>query len=44
LPAKLHVPIIFISIGFSVGVGVLFGLYPAWRASRLDPIEALRHD
>jgi putative ABC transport system permease protein len=44
LPAKLHVPIIFISIGFSVGVGVIFGLYPAWRASRLDPIEALRHD
>lgn len=44
LPAKLHVPIIFISIAFSVGVGVLFGLYPAWRASRLDPIEALRHD
>jgi putative ABC transport system permease protein len=44
LPAKLHYPIIFISIAFSVAVGVLFGLYPAWRASRLDPIEALRHD
>ncbi len=44
LPAKVHVPIIFISIGFSVLVGVGFGLYPAWRASRLDPIEALRHD
>jgi putative ABC transport system permease protein len=44
LPAKLHVPIIFISIGFSVAVGIIFGLYPAWRASRLDPIEALRHD
>ena len=44
LPAKVHVPIIFISIGFSIMVGVGFGLYPAWRASRLDPIEALRHD
>jgi putative ABC transport system permease protein len=44
LPAKVHVPIIFISIAFSVMVGVGFGLYPAWRASRLDPIEALRHD
>jgi putative ABC transport system permease protein len=44
LPAQIHVPSIFISIVFSVLVGVAFGLYPAWRASRLDPIEALRHD
>jgi putative ABC transport system permease protein len=44
VPAKIHVPSIFISLGFAVCVGVLFGLYPAWKASRLDPIEALRHE
>lgn len=44
LPAQVHVPSIFIALGFSLLVGVVFGLYPAWRASRLDPIEALRHD
>lgn len=30
-----------IAVAFSVGVGIFFGFYPAWRASRLDPIAAL---
>jgi putative ABC transport system permease protein len=44
LPAKLNVGSIFLSLGFSMAVGVLFGLYPAYRAAKLDPIEALRHE
>jgi putative ABC transport system permease protein len=44
LPTRLHVPSIFLSLGVSIGVGVLFGWYPAQRAAKLDPIEALRHD
>ena len=44
LPAQLDVMSIFLSLGVAVGVGVLFGWYPAHRASRLDPIEALRHN
>lgn len=33
-----------LAFGISAGVGVLFGIYPAWRASHMDPVDALRHE
>jgi putative ABC transport system permease protein len=43
-PASIHKYSVFLSLAVSIGVGVLFGWYPARRAALLDPIEALRHE
>lgn len=43
-PVQVSLNAILISAGISAVIGVAFGFYPAWRASRLNPIDALRHE
>ena len=43
-PVESSLPAVIASVTVSVTVGVLFGFYPAWKASRLNPIQALRYE
>jgi len=43
-PTEISLPAIVMSVVVAGTVGIVFGFYPAWRASRLDPIEALRYE
>jgi putative ABC transport system permease protein len=43
-PMQLPVRWVFIGISVATAIGVFFGVYPAYKASKLDPIEALRFE